>query len=135
MPRGQLNERSALTLLALIDLKPDGSWKALHRPLMSITPIMDFTREYYGRTYAPNTRETFRRQTMHQFVEAGIVRYNPDNPVRPVNSPKACYQISDEAYTVILTFGSDDWQSALDDYLKKHRTLAAKWAQHRKIRS
>ena len=59
MPRGQLNERSALTLLALLDLKPAGAWNDLKRPLMGITPIMEYCREHYGREYAPNTRETF----------------------------------------------------------------------------
>ena len=134
MPRGQRNERSALTLLALLDLQPEGAWDTLHKPLMGITPIMDFTREHYGREYAPNTRETFRRQTMHQFVEAGIALYNPDDPARPVNSPKACYQISEQAYAAILTFGSDAWQGTLDTYLEGQETLAAKWAKHRETR-
>ena len=83
MPRGQQNDRSALTLLALLDLKPSGTWSRLDRPLMGITPIMEYTREHYEKEYAPNTRETFRRQTMHQFVEAGIALYNPDDP-RPI---------------------------------------------------
>lgn len=133
MPKGQQNERSALTLLALLDLKPSGKWNVLKRPLMGITPIMDYTRDQYGREYAPNTRETFRRQTMHQFVEAGIALYNPDKPARPVNSPNACYQISTEAYAAILTFGSDQWQSALGTYLEGQEALTAKWAKHREI--
>ena len=131
MPRGQQNVRSALTLLALLDLKPTGSWNKLERPLMGITPIMNYTREYYGREYAPNTRETFRRQTMHQFVEAGIALYNPDDPARPVNSPNACYQISEDALRVMMTFDTSAWQSALDVWLKGRRTLAAKWAKDR----
>ncbi len=118
MPRGQQNERSALTLLAILDLKPSGSWDSLEKPLMGITPIMDYCREHYGREYAPNTRETFRRQTMHQFVEAGIALYNPDQPDRPVNSPKACYQISQEAFEVIQTFGTDTWEATLAEYLE-----------------
>src|SRR5438552_175134 len=32
LPRAQRNERSALTLLALIDLMPDGKWTALKLP-------------------------------------------------------------------------------------------------------
>ena len=110
MPRGQQNDRSALTLLAL-DLKPPGVWSRLERPLMGITPIMGYAREYYGREYAPNTRETFRRQTMHQFVEAGIALYNPDDPERPVNSPNACYQVSEEASGVMMAFGTGAWQA------------------------
>lgn len=131
LPRGQHNERSALTLLALIDLKPSGNWQTLQQPLLGITPIMAYCKEHYGRDYAPNTRETFRRQTMHQFVEAGIALYNPDKPDRPINSPKACYQISDDAFTVIQTFGTEAWKQTLEQYLEGQETLAAKWAKHR----
>ena len=70
-----------------------------------------------------NTRETFRRQTMHQFVEAGIALYNPDEPGRPVNSPKACYQISPETFAVILTYGTDQWDQTLSSYLEERETL------------
>ncbi len=133
MPRGQQNERSALTLLALLGLKPDGVWDVLQKPLMGITPIMEYCREHYGREYAPNTRETFRRQSMHQFVEAGIALYNPDKPERPVNSPDACYQISAEAFAVIQSFGTGGWQATLDQYLAEQQTLAAKWARHREM--
>ena len=93
MPRGQRNERTALCLLALLDLPPNKAWKDASTPLMGITPIMDWVRKEYAKEYAPNTRETFRRQSMHQFVEAGIAVYNPDDPARPVNSPNAVYQI------------------------------------------
>ena len=131
MPRGQQNDRSALTLLALLDLKSSGTWSRVARPLMGITPIMEYTREHYGREYAPNTRETFRRQTMHQFVEAGIALYNPDDPRRPVNSPNACYQVSEEAARVMTAFGSDAWQPALDAWLEQRKPLAEKWARDR----
>lgn len=45
--------------------------------------MMDWFRDYYGVTYKPNTRETIRRQTVHQFVEMGIAIANPDVPDRP----------------------------------------------------
>ena len=131
MPRGQQNDRSALTLLALLDLKPSGAWNEIDRPLMGITPIMEYTRENYGREYAPNTRETFRRQTMHQFVAAGIAVYNPDDPARPVNSPNACYQVSEDAAGIIRTFDTDAWDAALDTWLAERKTLAEKWARDR----
>ena len=93
LPRGQQNDRSAFCLLALLNLRPDRTWARAQNPLMGITPIMDWIREHYEKKYAPNTRETFRRQTMHQFVDAGIALYNPDKPDRPVNSPAAVYRI------------------------------------------
>lgn len=104
LPRAQQNERSALCLLALLNLTPGKSWSKAESPLVGITPIMDWAREHYDKEYAPNTRETVRRQTMHQFCDAGIALYNPDQPDRPVNSPKAVYQIEPAALSLLRTF-------------------------------
>jgi len=131
LPKGQHNDRSALTLLALLNLKHDGDWAKSERPLIGITPIMEFCRASYGKHYAPNTREIFRRQTMHQFVAAGLALYNPDDPDRPVKSPKACYQISPAAHDVIVTLGTDAWDDALAEFLAERETLAAQYAKER----
>ncbi len=90
-PHAQRNTRSALALLALLDLKPHTPWERAQNPLIGITPIMNWCSENYNRNYAPNTRETFRKQTMHQFMEAALAVPNPDQPDRPINSPKWCY--------------------------------------------
>lgn len=86
------NERSALVLLALLRLTPAESWADAANPMLGTRAIMDFIRDEYGKDYAPNTRETVRRFTLHQFVEAQLVVQNPDEPQRPVNSPKWNYQ-------------------------------------------
>ena len=83
LPKKQQNERCALTLLALLDIKPDSEWADAQSPSMGITPIMHFARDQYGKEYAPNTRETFRKHCIHQFVDAGIAVPNPDKPDRP----------------------------------------------------
>ncbi len=131
MPRAQLNERSALCLLALLDLTPNTPWRRGKAPLVGITPMMTFSRTHYQKEYAPNTRETFRRQTMHQFVAAGIALYNPDKPERPVNSPKAVYQIEPELLKVLKTYGSSGWGTAVKTYLSMRETLAQKYAKER----
>lgn len=130
-PRQQLNERSAYTLLALIDLQPDRSWADARAPLMGITPVMDWVRQHYGKEYAPNTRETFRRQTMHQFRDAGLVLYNPDKPDRAVNSPAAVYQIAPDALALVRAFGTPEWEKQLAAYLETWQALAARYARER----
>ncbi len=113
MPKAQFNDRSALTLLALLDLQPDMSWSKASNPRIGITPIMDFCRDYYGTRHAPNTRETFRRYTMHQFIQAFLVVENPDQPDRPTNSPKWCYQVEPKALALMQAFGTEQWREAL----------------------
>ncbi|MEM0136060.1 MAG: BsuBI/PstI family type II restriction endonuclease [Thermoplasmatales archaeon] len=119
MPREQQNERSALTLLSLLDLKPTDPWSKASNPLMGITPMMKFFEDNYGKKYAPNSRETVRRFTVHQFCQAHIVIENPDDHTRPTNSPKAVYQISPLALKLIRSFGTAAWGRNLRRYLIK----------------
>lgn len=132
LPRAQQNERSAFCLLALLNLTPKKTWVEAQNPLMGITPIMDWISDHYKKTYAPNTRETVRRQTMHQFVDAGIALYNPDKPDRPVNSPAAVYQIGPAALALLRSFGTPAWHEELTTYLAGRQTLAAQYARERK---
>ncbi|BAU14707.1 type II site-specific deoxyribonuclease [Leptolyngbya sp. NIES-3755] len=115
-PREQQNERSALCLLALADIQPDTPWNQATAPRRRITEMMDWFREHYGKQYAPNTRETVRRQTMHQFVQMGMVVENPDRPDRPINSPKWCYQLHQQALSLLQSYGSEQWEEARRNY-------------------
>lgn len=132
LPKAQQNERSALCLLALLDIGPNETWVEGKQRLIGITPIMNFARDAYGKNYAPNTRETIRRQSMHQFVDASIAHYNPDKPDRPVNSPKAVYQIDSKVLTLIQTFSTQKWDESLQEYLVDRQTLVERYAKERK---
>lgn len=116
-PKAQRNERSALTLLGLLDLAADAPWSAASAPLRGVTELMDWMAANYGKKYAPNTRETIRRFTLHQFVEMGLVILNPDDPTRPVNSPKNVYQIEADALELLRSFGTPDWEKAVETYV------------------
>ena len=132
-PRSQLNERSALTLLALLDLKPTDSWELATSPLMGITPMMDFMAQHYGKSYKPNTRETVRRQTVHQFLDAALIVANPDDLSRPINSPKTVYQIENSALELLRTYSTDEWEKSINTYLASVETLKKQYAQEREM--
>jgi len=87
----------------------------------------------YKRRYAPNTRETVRRQVLHQFVQARLADYNPDNPQLPVNSPKAHYAISKRALEVIKTFGSGRWQAAVTTFKLEVGELKKRYVKDRNL--
>ncbi|WP_341728985.1 BsuBI/PstI family type II restriction endonuclease [Brooklawnia sp.] len=127
------NERSALVLLALLKLTPSESWTEAANPMLGTRAIMDFIRDEYGKDYAPNTRETVRRFTLHQFVEAQLVVQNPDQPQRPVNSPKWNYQVTAEALDVLRAYDADEWPSAVDRYRAELPGLKARYAAVREM--
>lgn len=134
LPREQQNERSALTLLALLGLKPSTAWSNATEPPMGITPMMEFFYAQYGKKYAPNTRETVRRQTIHQFLDAGIVNINPDDPQRPTNSPYSVYQIEPGLLKLLKGFGTPKWTKGLRTYLASNETLRKRYARERQLR-
>lgn len=131
-PLSQQNEMSALTLLALCNLKKNDSWVDVSKISLGVSNgIMSFAKEHYKIRYAPNTRETFRRNVLHQFVQGGLAVYNPDNPNLPVNSPKAHYSISNEALNLLKYFNSQKWDEKLTEYLKNKGTLIKKYEKER----
>jgi hypothetical protein len=71
---------------------------------------------------------------MHQFMQAGIALYNPDEPGRPVNSPKAVYQISPSTLALLRSYGTKVWDENLAAYLAENPTLAQMYARERHLR-
>jgi len=133
LPREQQNERSALTLLALLGIRPGTEWRDASDPLCGITPMMEFFAEHYGRTYAPNSRETVRRYTVHQLIEAGVLTQNPDEPDRPTNSPKTVYQIGPAVLDLVRSFGTEDWDAHLAEHVAVAGKLRKKYARERSM--
>lgn len=132
LPDAQQNEISALTLLALCGIKPRGKWDQATRSSLKVTKgIMAFIEKEYKKHYAPNTRETFRRQVLHQFVQARIVDYNPDNPHLPVNSPNAHYAISEVAYGVIIAYKTKYWKPLTKKFLSEFGNLSKTYSKER----
>ncbi len=133
MPSAQYNERSALTLLALAGLGPKDNWEDAAQNLLRTVDIMEFIAEHYKKSYAPNSRETFRRQTLHQFVQARIADHNPDDPSRPTNSGNNCYGISDAALIVIKTVGTDDYSESVKTFLAEQGSLQEAYRKKREL--
>jgi hypothetical protein len=132
LPTAQQNEISGYTLLALCGIGEDDLWRKATRRSVTVTKgIMDWLAATYDKKYAPNTRETFRRQVLHQFVQAGIAEYNPDNPALPTNSPKAHYAITAEALAAVKAYGGAKWKKAVKDFVAKAGTLSEKYNRKR----
>jgi hypothetical protein len=134
MPREQLNDRSALVLLALANLASGSPWSDAADPQRGVTTLMTFiAATYREKPYAPNSRETIRRYTLHQFVQAGLALYNPDKPDRPVNSPKAVYRLSAAFLRLVRAFKTPRWDEELAAFRLVAPGLATRYAQPREL--
>jgi len=134
LPKAQQNEISAFTLLALCNISKTDDWASSKKTSLGVSKgIMKFISEVYNKEYAPNTRETVRRNVLHQFVQARIADYNPDIPDLPVNSPRAHYAISKEALKTIKTFGSENWENNAEKFRNSVGNLAKKYAKKKQV--
>jgi len=134
LPIAQQSEISAYTLLALCNIRPKDSWNKAERTDLTISKgIMEFCKKVYKKVYAPNTRETFRRNVLHQFIQARIVDYNPNNPKLPTNSPNAHYAITQEALVAIRSFGTNAWEEEVERFKLKVGELSKKYLKERNL--
>lgn len=134
LPDAQQNEISGYTLLALCNLRENDKWAKAFKQSHGVSKgIMAFILENYNKEYAPNTRETFRRQVLHQLVQAGIADYNPDIPDLPVNSPRAHYAISAIALETIKTFQLRKWKNSVKQFKNQVGELKVKYSKERKM--
>jgi type II restriction enzyme len=134
LPQAQYNEMAALTFLAICSITENDSWENATRHSLGITKgIMFFVNDNYNKSYAPNTRETFRRQVLHQFVQARVVDYNPDEPNLPVNSPKAHYALTKEVLDVVKTYGTKNWKKEVDNFISIVGKLSEVYLKEREL--
>lgn len=113
LPKAQQNELSALTLLVLAQLSEEDAWADARRQSLGIHSIMIEMAQRYDRRYAENTRESIRRQVVHQFEQAGLIIRNPDDPTLATSSPPTHYALSDETIRTIRLYGTAMWEEGV----------------------
>ena len=132
MPPPQCNEMSGMTLIALCGLTPDAEWSTAERRSCTVTKgIMHHLKRHYGADYAPNTRETFRRQVLHQFVQGRIADHNPFEANLPTNSPRSHYAITEAALEAVRRYGTGRWDVAAAGFRRKQGTLSERYQRGR----
>ena len=123
LPPAQCNEISALTFLALTNLKEEDSWENTSWPRVGIHDIILFAKDAYGKVYAENTRETIRRHVIHQFEQARVVDRNPDEPTLPTNSPRTHYALTEEVYDLVREYGKKSYPNSVKKFREMQPSL------------
>lgn len=133
MDKERSNDRSAMTFLALANVRPGTDWTTATNAMYTTRQIMDWIRDQMGVAYAPNTRETIRRFTLHQFIAGGIVQYNADDPDRPTNSPRNNYRITPPLLPVIRAIDTPEYPELLAEFLGGIKTWNQQVAERREM--
>ena len=134
------NGMAVRTLLSLLNLREGDTWDQATNNRIGVRGLMDWMRNNLDFPIAENSRETIRREVLHQFVAAAFCEHNDDDPDRPTNSSKNVYRVSPNALSVIRMYsGSDDdtsseFRIALEEYLAYAPSLVELQREERRIR-
>ncbi|MEU0254953.1 BsuBI/PstI family type II restriction endonuclease [Streptomyces sp. NPDC006184] len=140
MPKKQQEKRTALVLLSMLGLRPTQGWEEVSCNILGITECMDWMAEHYpdipkgtkdSSRYAPNTRESVRKESVHQLIDAGILVKNSDAPGRATNDKNNRYHPSDLALKALATYGTPEWESSLAEFHAEWKKLIEIWAAER----
>lgn len=84
---------------------------------------MQFLREHGYFDYKPNSRETIRRQSLHQFEQARLVDRNRDTPDRPTNSALNNYSLTEPILKILREFPDGDWKGKIAEFENELKNL------------
>lgn len=129
MPKAQQTDICCYTLLAMAGIKADMSWKEAKNEWIRIHDIIQFSNNFYGATYAENSREAFRKQALHRFQTAALVEDNG----QATNSPNYRYRLTEETLKMLKTFQTVQWQQSLNRFLMYHDKLIDIYASKKKM--
>ena len=129
MPERQQADLCCYALLAMCDISKTAQWKDATNEWIRIHDILQFAKEKYQIVYAENSRETFRKQAMHQFRDAALTEDNG----KATNSPNYRYRITNEALQLIRAYGSGEWKEQLAIFREKHESLISIYASKKEV--
>lgn len=119
VPQKQQSDLCGYVILAMADIKKNDEWGNATNQWIRIHDVIRYIREFYGISYAENSRETFRKQAMHHFRNAAFIEDNG----KATNSPNYRYRLTDEMLSVVKSYQSKKWENERDNFLKSHNNL------------
>ena len=129
MPKQQQADICCYVILAMAGIKPEMSWNEATNEWIRIHDIIQVANNYYGASYAENSRETFRKQALHRFRTAALVEDNG----KATNSPNYRYRLTDETLQLIKSINSNALDAAMSRFLKYHDKLVDIYASKKKM--
>lgn len=129
LPERQQADLCCYSFLAMLNVGPNTAWRDAENDWIRIHDIMQFIKEFYAVAYAENSRETFRKQAMHQFRNAALTEDNG----KATNSPNYRYRITEETLCLVKTYGTDEWADSLEKFKANHESLIDLYASKKQM--
>lgn len=85
--------------------------------------IISFENENYGEHISPGSYDNIRRKDLKLLIEAGIVINSSSRENLATNNPSRGYALSKSFVELLYSYGSEEWDMRLSEYLKEVKSL------------
>lgn len=85
--------------------------------------IISFENENYGEHISPGSYDNIRRKDLKLLIEAGIVINSSSKENLATNNPSRGYALSKSFVELLYSYGSEEWDMRLSEYLKEVKSL------------
>jgi len=134
VPQQYNSDLMRYAFLCLLNMDDSSSWKqSTNTKLLRLHDMFAYIKDTFSVAYAENSRETLRKRVIKVLEQSNIVVKNLDDATRPTNSGKTNYSITQEALSVISSFGEDVYNDRLNEFSDKFYLLSEQYAKRRDI--
>ncbi len=127
MPASLCRPRSVMIFASIACVK-NGKWNKLNEDYRGTHDMIGYINNHFPNKagldttgYSENSRETFRKDTIYPWVEAGLLEAKPGLPTNDRNNS---YRFTSSAAGLLRHYGTPEWQDYLDAYLENHEKYA-----------
>ena len=127
----------AMCFLAVADVRKSSDWSAAKahdgKRALKSRDIIQYLNQHFGENISSGSYDDIRRKHLVLPVAAGIVLRSANNPNAARNSPTRGYALDVSYAALIQTFGSGEWEAAVEDFLSTRETLTEQLAKARAL--
>lgn len=124
MPEYLYNPRCVMTLAALAEMSGDKKWRNASEDYHGTHHVLAFINKNFPqkagldkKSYAENSRETFRDDTIKPWISAGILEAKAG---LATNDKDNSYRFTSYFASLIRTYGTEQWEEKLAEYRESH---------------
>ncbi len=138
MPKKYYNPRCVMVLCACAEMKAnDSKWRKASENYHTTKEMIQFINAEFpnkagldNKGYAPNSRETVRKETLKPWINAGIIETKPG---LATNDKDFSYRFTSRFAALLRTYNTAEWNENLKDYNETHKSYEAILKQEKEI--
>lgn len=128
-------EKIAMAFLAVCDVKRPGQWHqakdATSGRFLTTRQIIEYINQNFQEQISSGSYDDIRRKDLKMAVTDGVVLRSANDPNAATNNPTRGYALNPDFAGVVSSFGSDNWNQDVEDFIGGRLTLDQRLSDER----